>query len=179
MIWGGTGFRKDFLRIGDMRVFMPDPNNAPMCAATATCSPSVKEAILSCLHMNKNLEYINLGNWRPNLCYGIHVMRGGRKSYHEVSHLFQPRSERFEDTRQALVFVEDYVAAHNVAFELRKFFGLTGDAARAGVAIFHSLIDNLTKADLIYRFKTGSIRVMVTTEALTMVCSYFKQCYFI
>ena len=34
--WGETGFRKVYERIGDMRVFMPDPEHSPICAATAT-----------------------------------------------------------------------------------------------------------------------------------------------
>ncbi|CCO35720.1 hypothetical protein BN14_09839 [Rhizoctonia solani AG-1 IB] len=40
--WGETGFRKIYERIGDMRVFMPDPEHSPICAVTATCSKPVR-----------------------------------------------------------------------------------------------------------------------------------------
>ncbi|KAG8741631.1 ATP-dependent DNA helicase sgs1 [Ceratobasidium sp. 428] len=43
--WGATGFRKDFERIGDMRVYMPNPRS-PMCAATATMSEKVCEGVI-------------------------------------------------------------------------------------------------------------------------------------
>jgi superfamily II DNA helicase RecQ len=173
MIWGSTGFRKDFLRIGDMRVFMPDPANAPMCAATATCSSTVKDAIVQCLHLTQDFEYINLGNWRPNLSYGIYIMEGGRDSYSEITSFFTPRAEPIEDTPQALAFVEDYTTAHNVALALRRYFGLAGDNAHEFIAIYHSLLDDLTKADIVRRFKAGTIRIMVSTEALTMVSTSY------
>ncbi|KDN33838.1 hypothetical protein RSAG8_13071, partial [Rhizoctonia solani AG-8 WAC10335] len=41
VMWGGS-FRKAYERIGDMRAFMPDPDNSPMIAATATASDIVK-----------------------------------------------------------------------------------------------------------------------------------------
>ncbi|KAG9083722.1 ATP-dependent DNA helicase sgs1 [Ceratobasidium sp. 370] len=59
--WGASGFRKDFERIGDMRVFMPNPNS-PMCTATATLSSQVRDSVVRSLHIRPNYFDINLGN---------------------------------------------------------------------------------------------------------------------
>jgi hypothetical protein len=97
-----------------MRVFMPDPENAPMCAATATCSPALQEVIVAALKIQPDYYSINLGCWRQNLQFSRLVMEGGQTSYTEVSRLFSPRPERFEDTQQSLVFAADYVALTNL-----------------------------------------------------------------
>lgn len=169
-LWGQSGFRKDFLRIGDTRVFMTNPDNAPMCAATATCSPQLQKEIIDALHIKHNFLSINLGCWRQNLHFSRFVMEGGQKSYAEVSCFFSPRCDRFQDTPQSLVFVEDYVTVHNVACELRKYFKLTGESASEVIAVYHSLLPDEHKAWIEHHFREGKIRILVTTEALTMVC---------
>ncbi|CAE6482439.1 unnamed protein product [Rhizoctonia solani] len=143
--WGETGFRKVYERIGDMRVFMPDPEHSPICAATATCSGPVKNAITRCLHMREGYQYINLGNWRP-----------------------QP----FEQLPQAVVFVETYLPGYWIAYELRKYFGLAGNIALEGIAVYHSLLGDLTKRHIESLFRCGKLRILISTEALTMGANF-------
>jgi superfamily II DNA helicase RecQ len=80
-LWGQSGLRKDFLRIGDMHVFMPNPENAPMCAATATCSPRLREEIVEALKIKPNYYSMNLGCWQRNPHFSRFVMQGGQTSY--------------------------------------------------------------------------------------------------
>ncbi|KAG8728439.1 hypothetical protein FRC10_004978 [Ceratobasidium sp. 414] len=141
--WGASGFRKDFERIGDMRVFMPNPNS-PMCAATAT-----------------------LSSQRANLRYGLRIMSGGERSYSEVRQFFDT-AIKIEDTPQTIIFVENYEAARHLAEDLRKHFGLTEDEARDFIPYYHSLIDDQTKSRTERRFREGKSRILITTEALTM-----------
>jgi Lhr-like helicase len=96
-------------------------------------------------------------------------MRGGQKSYHEVCDLFPLGNTSFRDQKQAIIFVQDYVTAHSVAFALRKHFGLSGEAARDLIPCYHSLKDDLSKRRIERRFKAGKARILVSTEALTMV----------
>jgi superfamily II DNA helicase RecQ len=96
-------------------------------------------------------------------------MQAGQTSYAEVSQLFDPQPEHFEDTQQALVFAEDYVTVHNIADELRKHHKLTGDEAAQLIAIYHSLLNEADKARIEEEFREGKIRILVSTEALTMV----------
>lgn len=166
--WGETGFHKIFQCIGDIRVFMPNPDNSPMCAATATCSAPVKDAILQSLHFKDDYLYINLGNWGANLCHGLHVMNDGQKPYSEVNFFFNLTAQPFQDLPQSMVFVESCTAAHYIAFALREHFGLRDVAARMGIAVYHSLVDDPTKRHIEDNFKRGRIRILVTTEALTM-----------
>ncbi|KAG8717276.1 hypothetical protein FRC08_007863 [Ceratobasidium sp. 394] len=164
--WGASGFRKDFERIGDMRALMPDPNS-PMCAATATLSSQVKDTVVRSLQIRPGHLSINLGNWRPNLCYGLRVMSGGQRSYSEVRQFFDSR-KNVMDIPQALVFVENYEAARHIAEELRNHFGLIGVEGSLAIPYYHSIIDEETKRCTEQRFREGKARIMVTTEALTM-----------
>ncbi|KAG8795572.1 hypothetical protein FRC12_012669 [Ceratobasidium sp. 428] len=110
--WGGTGFRKDFQRIGDMRVFLPGGN--VMCAATATMSETVRKAVVKSLHIDPKHTDINFGCWRGNLRYGLRVMKGGQTAHTEICHFFD-KNVAPEDTSQALIFVEDYKTGHSLA----------------------------------------------------------------
>ncbi|KDN33079.1 hypothetical protein RSAG8_13832, partial [Rhizoctonia solani AG-8 WAC10335] len=170
--WGETGFRTVYERIGDMRVFMPDPEHSPVCAATATCSEPVRNAITRCLHMRKDYQYINLGNWRPNLRYGLHILEGGQRSYHELTQFFDPDAQAFAEVPQAVIFVETYLAGYYIAYELRQHFGLNGNAALEGIAVYHSLLGDLTKRYIESLFRSGKLRILISTEALTMGANF-------
>ncbi|KAG9097597.1 hypothetical protein FS749_005928 [Ceratobasidium sp. UAMH 11750] len=149
-----------------MGVFMPGPNS-PMCAAPATLSSQVKDSVVRSLQIRPGHLSINLGNWRPNLCYGLRVMSGGQCSYSEVQQFFDPRKS-IVDTPQAMVFAENYEAAHHIAEELRNHFGLIGITGSFESPYYHSIIDEETKRCTEQRFREGKARILVTTEALTM-----------
>ncbi|KAG8682025.1 hypothetical protein FRC09_017069, partial [Ceratobasidium sp. 395] len=163
--WGGSGFRKDFERIGDMRIFLPAGN--VMCAATATMSQTVRDGVIKSLHIKPDHADINLGNWRANLRYGARVMEGGQTSYSEILKFFD-KDIPLQDTGQVMVFAEDYAAVHHLASVVRKHYGLKDQDGSDLCPVFHSLLDEETKARIVHRFKTGSARVLFTTEALTM-----------
>ncbi|QRV92601.1 DEAD/DEAH box helicase [Ceratobasidium sp. AG-Ba] len=126
LIWGGTGFREDFKRIGDMRSLMP--SSSVMCAATATLSASAREGVYQ------------PGNWRPNLRYGVHIMRGGQKSYTGVCD-FLDSSIPIKDASQAIVFAEDYDSVHFITDALRQYAGLSGSEASDLICGYHVLLD--------------------------------------
>ncbi|KAH7320501.1 P-loop containing nucleoside triphosphate hydrolase protein, partial [Rhizoctonia solani] len=170
--WGETGFRKVYERIGDMRVFMPNPEHLPICAATATCSKPVRSAIARCLHMREGYQYINLGNWRRNLRYGLHILEGGQRSYDELTQFFDPTTQSFAELPQAVIFVENYLPGYYIAYELRKHFKLEGNAALEGIAVYHSLLGDLTKRYIESLFRTGKLRILISTEALTMGANF-------
>ncbi|KAG8768436.1 hypothetical protein FRC12_005567 [Ceratobasidium sp. 428] len=164
-VWGGTGFREDFKRIGDMRAFTP--MDSVMCAASATLSTSVKEGVVNSLHIKPEFLNINLGNWRANLRYGLRVLKGGEKSYSEIRDFFDS-SVPIEDAEQAIIFVEDYESAHAIADELRCHYGLSDNEARDFIPAYHSLLDEQTKRRIERRFREGKAKYLITTEALTM-----------
>ncbi|KAG9084229.1 hypothetical protein FRC06_004159 [Ceratobasidium sp. 370] len=163
--WGGSGFHKDFERIGDMCVFLPKDN--VMCTATATLSETVRKGVIRSLHIKPDYSSINLGNWQRNLRYGVCVMKKGQNAYSEVCGFFNP-SMPIQETSQAMIFVEDYLAAHLVADALRTQFGLSGQEASDLISVYHSLIDDPTKRRTEQHFKKGKARILITTEALTM-----------
>ncbi|QRV96746.1 DEAD/DEAH box helicase [Ceratobasidium sp. AG-Ba] len=164
--WGSTGFRKDFERIGDMRIKMPN-QDAPMCAATATLSEKIKDGVVQSLHMKPDRLDINLGCWRPSLRFGIRVMNGGMNSYSQVCEHFDT-SIALEDTSQAMIFVEAAKITHFIARELRQHYKLSGDDASDLICAYHANMDEPTKQRIVRRFKAGKVIILITTEALTM-----------
>ncbi|QRV77009.1 DEAD/DEAH box helicase [Ceratobasidium sp. AG-Ba] len=169
LIWGGTGFREDFKRIGDMRSFMP--RSSVMCAATATLSTSAREGVVRSLHIKPEHLSINLGNWRANLRYGVHIMRGGQKSHSEVCDLLDS-SIPIKDAGQAIIFAEDYDSVHYITDALRKHAGLSGSEASDLICGYHALLDEQTKRRIERRFREGKIKWLVTSEALTMGANF-------
>lgn len=166
-IWGDS-FRKDYSQAGDLRAFMFRPDQSPVIAVTATASDTIKKAIVSTLQL-KDYHLENLGNFRANLCFEIHRMRAGQKSYAEICDLFPPGDSPISELKQAMVFVDDYVTAHSVAAALQKHFGLTGKKARDLIPVYHSLRSDLAKRRMERRFKDGRACILISTEALTMV----------
>lgn len=171
----GNDFRKAYQRIGDMRVFMRDPDRSPMVAVTATASDSVKAAILHSLKFRNGYHLENLGNFRANLRYEVYPMEGSQKSYEEVCKLLPPPSASYSDVDQTIIFVEDYATAHNIASVVRKHYGLSGKLARDNIPVYHSLRSDLAKRRIERRFKSCKARILISTEALTMVGRYLAR----
>ncbi|KAG8716613.1 hypothetical protein FRC08_009161 [Ceratobasidium sp. 394] len=121
----GDDFRKAYSRCGDLQPLMVHSEDCAILATNATASNSVKQAIIAGLKLRSGYHVENLGNFRANLCYGVHRMTGGQKSYSEVGDLF-PGNPPISEVEQAIIFVNNYVDAHAVAAAVRKKFGLKG-----------------------------------------------------
>ncbi|KAG8721801.1 hypothetical protein FRC08_010138 [Ceratobasidium sp. 394] len=163
----GDDFRKAYSRCGDLRPLMLHPERCPILATTATASDSVKRCIIAGLKLCPGFHFENLGNFCSNLCYGVHRMSGGQKSYSEVGDLF-PANGTISEQDQAIVFVNSYMDAHAVAGALLKKFGLKGRAARNAIPVYHSLKCEQSKKRIAKDFKAGKARILVSTEAMTM-----------
>jgi superfamily II DNA helicase RecQ len=80
-------FRKAYGLVGNLRSMLFD---VPFSAVTATATVEIKAAIISALHLGSQKELVetNLGNFRSNIEYSVHRMRGGAKSYKEITQFF-------------------------------------------------------------------------------------------
>ncbi|KAG9089849.1 hypothetical protein FRC06_001364 [Ceratobasidium sp. 370] len=168
-------FRNAYACCGDLRPLMLLPENCPIIAATATASPSIKEAVKHALKMRKgfHLDVVvtleNLGNFCNNMTHTIFRMTGGQKSYHEVAKLLP---EALADLKQTIIFVNDYRTAHAVADSVRTHYGLSGKDARTIAPVYHSLKDEHSKRHIENGFQAGTVRVLTSTEALTMGANF-------
>lgn len=79
--------------------------------------------------------------------YGLHIMQGGRRAYGEIVDVISPfaTANLFSSLPQILIFVENYQTAYFLAFELQKHFKLSPAELLRGIAIYHSICDNLIK----------------------------------
>jgi superfamily II DNA helicase RecQ len=146
------------------------PEKCPIIAATATASPPVRKIVKSALQMRKGYHLENLGNFRDNMTHGIHHMSGGQKSFHEIGKLL---SSNIGEQEQTIIFVHDYRTTHAVAAAARKHLGLSGKAARQLVAVYHALKGERSKKRIERRFQSGKSKILVSTEAMTMVSTIF------
>ncbi|KDN43628.1 hypothetical protein RSAG8_06005, partial [Rhizoctonia solani AG-8 WAC10335] len=144
----GAGFRVDYGRVGNLRAMIYD---VPFTAVTATATPATKKSIIECLHLGEQRELaeINLGNFRSNIEYSVHLMKGGSESYEELFqffpdpsnieysvHLMKGGSESYEELFQffpdpdnipkTLIFVDRTHDTHAIATKLRKHLGIEG-----------------------------------------------------
>ncbi|CUA71499.1 Bloom syndrome protein homolog [Rhizoctonia solani] len=163
----GTGFRVDYGRVGNLRAII---YNVPFSAVTATATPAIKKSIIECLHLGKQRELaeINLGNYRDNIEYSVHLMKGGSESYEELFQFF-PDPNNIPKT---LIFVDRTHDTHVIATKLRKHLGIEGTPHWDKVRPYHANRAQSGKDRCAEDFKNGKCNAIPSTEALTMGANF-------
>ncbi|EUC67280.1 P-loop nucleoside triphosphate hydrolase, putative, partial [Rhizoctonia solani AG-3 Rhs1AP] len=129
----GAGFRVDYGRVGNLRAIIYD---VPFTAVTATATTAIKKSIIECLHLGKQRELaeINLGNFRSNIEYSIHLMKGGSESYEELFQFF-PDPNNIPKT---LIFADRTHDTHAIATKLQKHLGIEGTPQWDKIRPYHA-----------------------------------------
>lgn len=91
-------------------------------------------------------------------------MCSGAQSYKEITQFFL----YLEDVSPTLIFVDSVNGTTLVADALRDHRGWTGELAQK-VRPYHSNLSEGAKNDVAAAFKSGECKILVETEALTMV----------
>lgn len=142
----GYDFRPDYLRIGNLR----DRIEAPVIALTATATPSVAEDIMERLKFREKL-LLKSGFERPNLCYIV---------------------RRVEDKNGQLLNICNGVGGSGIIYarNRRKCEEISAFLLSRGVSasFYHAGLGGQTRAERQTAWKSGSIRVMVCTNAFGM-----------
>ncbi|KAG8784515.1 ATP-dependent DNA helicase sgs1 [Ceratobasidium sp. 428] len=162
-VWS-ENFRKMYGLIGSLRTFLLP--GTPFCAATATATQSMKKQILSSLHYTDSYLPINRGYWKPNLSWHIYYMYGSNSSVGEVTQMFPKNLNSESVIPQTIIFVDERGLAFRMMDVLREFLP---PELGSQVEVYHALQSQLAKDLTAKRFEKGEIRILICTEALTMV----------
>lgn len=160
--WGPL-FRPKYSIVGDLKLL--SSSKISFIAATATANIKTRAEIARSLRFGPDAYTRNLGNYRPNLAYSVHRLPRAASSIREILEYFPSRTEFKEYT---LVFVDSRPLGQNVLDIIRQH---VVPEIRWQVQIYHAFRSEFTKEILAGGFEREgkSFRVMVCTEALTMV----------
>ena len=142
----GYDFRPDYLQIGNLR----EMTDAPVIALTATATPAVAEDIMTRLRFEER-TLLKTGFERPNLSYIV------RKCEDKLGQLL---SICTSVAGTGIV----YVRSRKKTEELASLLTANGISA----SFYHAGLGPDSRADRQGKWKNGSIRVMVCTNAFGM-----------
>ena len=143
----GYDFRPDYLKIGELRKILPE---APVIALTATATPQVAEDIMEKLCFREKL-LLKSGFERPNLSY---VVR------HTEDKLGQLLNICAAVPGTGIVYMRNRRKCEEIAAFLKS----NGVSA----SFYHAGLGTLSRTERQEQWKSGTIRVMVCTNAFGM-----------
>jgi ATP-dependent DNA helicase RecQ len=143
----GYDFRPSYLRIADIREFLPD---VPVLALTATATPEVVDDIQKQLHF-KELNLFQKSFHRPNLAYVVRKVENKDENLLKILNNVPGTS---------VIYVRNRKKTKEVA----DFLNLNGISAEN----FHAGLKNETKDAKQARWTSGETRVIVSTNAFGM-----------
>jgi ATP-dependent DNA helicase RecQ len=162
-IWSDE-FRKMYGLLGTIRIFLLP--GTPFCAATATLTSSMRKQVLSSLRFSDDHLAVNRGWWKPNLSWHVYNIRGSDSGIQEITHML-PKSPTAQTVLpMTIVFVDKRGLAFKILAALLEF--LPSELAEQ-VEVYHALQSEIAKELAAWRFQRGKVRILICTEALTMV----------
>lgn len=157
--------------LGTLRTFLLP--GTPFCAATATATLSMRKQILSSLRFTEgDYDLVNCGYWKPNLSWHIYNMQGGDSSVTEITHLFPVGLSASSVLPMTIIFVDKRSLAFKIMAVLLDF--LPPELSHQ-VEIYHAMQSDVGKDYAARRYERSGVRVLICTEALTMVSTSWLQ----
>jgi len=142
----GHDFRPEYLKVKELRDLFPD---VPFLALTATAKPETREDIIRQLEMLDPAVFIQ-SFYRDNLRFGV---------YH-TEDKFRFIKNILKDGKTAIVYVNTRKQSTKTASYLQQL-GISA-------AAFHGGLSSEEKKDLLRKWISGDIQVMVATSAFGM-----------
>jgi superfamily II DNA helicase RecQ len=162
--WSESDFRLLYATVGQLRRILPIGTS--VLAATATANRLIRASIQNALAFWVNPYIVNKGNFRANLIHTVHRMKGSEGAVGEVLQYFPSKT----DLPLALVFVNSRSTGQKV---LKTLTDYVDPSMRGSIHLYHAHLDDFLKKVLTDGFRSKKFRVLVSTESLTMVCSYY------
>ncbi|EIW73976.1 P-loop containing nucleoside triphosphate hydrolase protein, partial [Coniophora puteana RWD-64-598 SS2] len=167
--WGDS-FRKSYSNVGGIRVFLP--KNTPFIAVSATLTRRVTRDIISKLQLGRgsHFVYINIGNDRDNVSLAVRAIHHAQKTLSDVGFVVPSNTQHREDIPKTWIYADDIkegTAITNYLNECLPDHLKNTGLIREYSAVFNS--DYRTAA--MNQFRSGSIRILVCTDAAGMGCN--------
>ena len=157
----GYDFRPDYLRIGSLR----ERVDAPVIALTATATPKVAEDIQTRLARPEAIVYAKQHNLTVQ--HGFTLLKSGFERPN-LSYIVRHADDKLGQLLSICRGVEGsgivYMRNRRKCEEIAAFLTANGES----VSFYHAGLDHLTRSNRQADWKSGSIRVMVCTNAFGM-----------
>ncbi|KAJ7262340.1 P-loop containing nucleoside triphosphate hydrolase protein [Mycena rebaudengoi] len=165
--WGDK-FRPEYAQLGTLRSFVP--LRVPFCVASVTLPPHILDDVCRSTRISSdNSFHVNVGTDRPNIAWFVHHMKAGKKDLEALDFLLPPDASEYDfiELIQSMVFFDNIEVGMDALEYLRTRLPRL---ARGQIALYHSRRSKRSKRIIMEKFRTGEIKILLTTEAAGMGC---------
>ncbi|KAJ7135359.1 P-loop containing nucleoside triphosphate hydrolase protein [Mycena crocata] len=164
----GDDFRTEYAELGTLRAFVP--SHVPFMFASATLPPLVLAEVRKSLHVSADASYhVNLGMDRVNIAWFVQLMNTAKTDLEALDFLCPDHlsEDDLVVLMQTMVFFDDINLAMDALEHLRDRLPRRN---RGQIAIYHSRRSKRSKRIIMEKFRSGEIKILLTTEAAGMGC---------
>ncbi|KAL1699002.1 P-loop containing nucleoside triphosphate hydrolase protein [Schizophyllum commune] len=117
----GADFRKEYGRIGSIRVFLP---HVPVIAVSATLTRRVRRNVVDTLQLNRSSTrpylWLNAGNDRPNIAFIVRPMHHTMTSYRDLDFVIPTGASKADDIPKTWIYADNINAGYAIVQHLRS-----------------------------------------------------------
>ncbi|KAE9389310.1 P-loop containing nucleoside triphosphate hydrolase protein [Gymnopus androsaceus JB14] len=167
----GSGFRKKYSELGILRTLLPE--GVPFVALSATLPRRVRNDILSKLRFSLKEEgyvNINIGNDRPNVSLVVWAIQHPMNTYKDLDFIVPDGVQSTTEIPKTFVYSDSLPSGPEIVEHLEAQLPkhLQG---RGLVRPFSAVFSKKYRRALMRKFKDGSVRILVCTDAAGMGCN--------
>lgn len=172
----GADFRKKYGTVGITRAFLP--RGTPVIAVSATITARVRRDIQSKLHFPKSGSiYYNAGNNRPNVSIVVRACHQSLLSNADLDFIIPSSAKQPGDIPKTWVYIDDITKGNVVVDYLAarlcaqlQVCGAESRDIRGIVRPFNATLSHMYRLTAMDKFREGTVRILVCTDAAGMVC---------
>lgn len=171
--WGAS-FRKKYATVGVVRSFLP--RGTPVLALSATLTPRVRRDIQNKLHFSSSGSlYFNYGNDRPNVSLVVRACEHPLNTFADLDFIIPDSIQAAANVPKTYVYVDDINVGTDILDHLtlllhQRLGSRDLDAAAEVIRPFNATLSHAYRDEAMSKFRDGSIRILICTDAAGMVC---------
>ncbi|GLB44259.1 putative atp-dependent dna helicase [Lyophyllum shimeji] len=164
----GSGFRKQYGRLGILRMLLP--KGTPVVTMSATLPPRVQKDVLNKLRLGQDYIKINLGNDRPNVSIVVRAIHNTMNTYSDLDFLIPNNVTEASQIPKAFVYADNISTGPDI--EQRLYERLPEHLRELGlIRPYSAAYTKEYRAELMRLFKLGVVRILICTDAAGMGCN--------
>jgi superfamily II DNA helicase RecQ len=167
--WGAS-FRKKYGTLGTIRAFLP--RGTPVVALSATLPARVRNDVLSKLQFSKDYANIDVGNDRPNVSIIVRGIHHPLNTYADLDFIVRGIKNR-ADLKKTFIYADNIATGVEIIDHLMSLLPPElRDAIQAydtPIRPYNAALSKEYRKKAMDKFKEGTVRIMVCTDAAGMV----------
>ncbi|KXN82723.1 ATP-dependent DNA helicase RecQ [Leucoagaricus sp. SymC.cos] len=165
----GSGFRKEYGRLGILRALLP--KSVPFVAMSATMPFRVRKDILTKLHINEDtLTDLDMGNDRQNVSLVVRPIHNTMNSYSDLAFVIPEDLSNANSIKKAFIYADNIADGYGIQQYLESRLPETLKATGL-IRPYSGGYSDVHRSRVMELFKRGVIRVLICTDAAGMGCN--------